>query len=223
MSYAIQASPLTKMFLPEWQHRCLQDPKLLTQAVPFTVHIPRASGAVVMTHGKPIHMSQLIPNTGLRKIERDEARDLMMWLTDEQSGETDMWGVVALDIDKTVQNSINNMLSLDDLMNESEDAREKALRRQMEMQKRLIDTMRSAVQEAQQRANERVMKQLKITHRNLISQWDNNRAVGGNPYPPSACEAIGAWILKEEIQKANSAKQEMIQNMRNLMDATKVG
>lgn len=221
--YVIQASPLTKIFLPEWESVCIADPSKINTADPFTVRVPRSTGAIILEHNKPVQVQSLIRYNGLRRVETDETKDVVFWLTDEMSHETNIWGVVPLDIDNQASSLINGMLSAPDIMGTTPEDLESATRRFAEMQQQIVLHMRRSIETARERANEKVKKQLKLTHHNLIRQWENNQTVGGGAYPPSATEALGAWVLSEEIKKASSAKQAMIQNLNELVKNTRVG
>lgn len=221
--YVIQASPLSKIYLPEWEAKCIADPKVINSDIPFVVSIPRSTGSIVLEHNKPVHVANLIRYNGMRKVETDETKDVVFWLTDEMSHETMAWGVVKIDIDNQAHNLINHMLAAPDLMGGTPEDTESAVRKFADMQGKIIAHMRKAITEARSKADEKVKTQLKITHHNLIRQWENNQTAGGGAYPPSATEALGAWMLAEELKKASGAKQAMVQNLNELMKTTRVG
>lgn len=224
--YVIQASPLTKMFMPEWEQKCLEQPELIGSSVPFTVRVPRATGGIVLEHNKPVHVSKLIPPNPNRKVEVDEVKDLIPWLCggdDRPSDETDIYGIVVLDIDMAVTHTISSMLGDPELLSPDEKVREAAMRRQIDQQRTIQAAISAKMEAARERANARVKRALKITHANLIRQWEQNVANGKGKYPPSAAEALGAFVLAEEIKKASDAKQKLMENMTNIMQRTQLG
>lgn len=213
--YIVQASRLTKIFLPKFQQECIDNPERIFDAEPFTVTIPRAFGAVILEHNKPRHVSTLIKHAETRKTEVDETRDLVPWLTEFE--ETDLWGIVKIDIpDMTTQ-----IMDMDMLSDDPEVAR-KNLEKQARLQKQMVGKMSAAVKAAQELADEKVKRVLRITHHNLMKQWETNQAAGGGKQPPSNTEALGAFILSEEIKRANAGKQKMVENLTNIMTTTTV-
>lgn len=223
--YVIQASPISKIFMPEWEQKCIENPDLIFSAEPFEVRIPRSAGAIVLQHNVPVHFSKLLPQTTTRKIESDEARDLIPWLTGEDniSNETNIYGVVAIDIDSDVSNTISSMMSNPDLLSDDPEKLEKALEAQRTVQRRIVQRMKERISAATEQANTRVKRTLKINHSFLIQQWEKNIAEGKGKYPPSMTEAMGAWILAAEIRAANESRQKMVDNMTDLMQRTSAG
>lgn len=210
MSYLVQASRLTKIFLPEFQQRCIDNPETIFLAEPFTVTIPRSLGAVILQHNKPVHSSTLIPKSETRKSEVDETRDLLPWLLEFE--ETDIYGIVKLDVpDMTTE-----IVDLD-LLSEDPAVQKKNVEKQLAMQKTMVKSMSKAIAEAQVRADERVKRTLRITHQNLMKQWETNVTNGGGKQLPSNTEALGAFILAEEIKRAGAGKQRMVEHLSTIM------
>lgn len=203
MAYVIQASPISKVFIPELHRKCLETPALvLDDKFPFTLTVPRSAGAIVLEHNKPVHSSQLIPHTGTREIDTDEVRNVLPWLTggkDNNETDTDIYGVVLLELDDDMTAGISEIVSIEALALENEKEQEVFLKKQQQKLREMIAQMKSAIIKARIRADERVKRALRVTHSNIKMQWDRIEQEGGRPYDASVAEALGAFVLQQEI------------------------
>lgn len=236
--YVVQASQLSRIFLPEYQNRLIQDPELIFKLKePFKVTVPRATGAVTLTHMKPVHQYQLLPRKhfvqhgdgdvrelkGARRNPGDEIRDLVPWLTGGPDGmgseETDIYGIVMLDIGADIVSSMVELMqrqgfnALTSMGADTEDgegvSRDDFSQELVRMQKEYQQQVNRAVAAAREVADRKVRRALLITHTNLIQTWDAMETDGKKPYLPSAAEGLGAFILQEEISQSNAARQAM--------------
>lgn len=202
MIYLMQASPITRLCLPEWHDRCLNDPKLLFSKESFEVFIPRTCGGIRLNHMKITPPSELIPKNGPRIIEEDEIKPLVTWLTGENSQETDMYGVVSIEVGNDMADAIMSMIISGD-----EKKAKEALAENKEM-------MKKSFAEAVKRADERVMracgKMYNIVKQTVDYMKKNNLGV----YSPSVAEALMFEVMDKPIR----ARRESEEKAKALMD-----
>lgn len=205
MSYLLQASPLTRLFIPEWHQRLLVNPGLIMSSETFKVHIPRPVGAIELWHGKPILASTLTPRSKTREVTEDEVTPLVQWLVNEQNAETDIWGVVEI----PVQNDIADAIML--LIQDGNDK---------EHQKLLADTrakMASAIIEGRKKADERVKracgKMYNIVKATVDEYQKNNKGI----YSPSYSEALAMEVMKSTIKERRQPDQKAAEMMTRAM------
>lgn len=195
MIYILQASPVTRLCLPEWHTRCLDKPDLLYSKEPFEVFIPRTCGGIRLTHMKITPPTDLIPR-GPRLVEEDEVRPLVSWLTDETSQETDMYGVVAVEVGNDLADAVMSLI----ITGDDKKAKEAMADTRSEMQK--------AFKEAVAKADERVMRacgrMYNIVRQTVDYMKKNNLGV----YSPSIAEALSFEIMGATMaeRKAQESK-----------------
>jgi len=189
MTYVVQASPLTKIFLPQWQEVCLKDPEKILANVPFDVVIPRPCGSITLTHGVPVVASELIKRSKERKIEEDETAPLVAWLTDERNAETDIYGIVAVPIEGNVAEAIMTLVS-----SGSNEGQVKDLMAKVKKE------MAASIVSARERADARVMRQChkmySVVRETVRAMKADNKGV----YSPSYSEALAMDILRDQIK-----------------------
>lgn len=212
MSYVIQASPLTKMFLPEWHDRCLKNPEILKDTAPFKVRIPRAVGSIELTHGVPTLASSLVIHTRQRKIVEDEVSPLIRWLTDENDPETDIYGVVAVNIETDMADAVMALVYKGD--------KTKTASLIDEIQHNLANSIRSA----RERADARVLRQCGTMYnfvRATVNEMQkNNKGV----YSPSYTEALALDVLKDTIKQRRAPDERAAKIMNEaLSDMADIG
>lgn len=223
MSYVVQASPYSKIFMQEWEQRCVEDPTLVAASTPglFKVHVPRACGGLTFEHLKPRHESTLIPRLQTlpggkteitRKADDDEISPLVAWLTDPRSEETAIYGVVAIDVGQQFETALQDLLQLT-MEGGSESKQEAALKKQAAIQKKIVGDMSKRLTEARAEADRRVKSALSITHNNLIKSWETLKGQGQGTYAPSAPEALGYYVLKAEIDRRLEASNVLYNNI----------
>jgi preprotein translocase subunit SecD len=191
--YLLQASVLTKLFLPEWHFKCLEDPKTLfdTRAEPFRVRIPRAVGAIELYHNKPVLASSLLAYPeGVKKtreVTDDEVSPLVEWLTNPQNSETHQWGVVEIKVERDIADTIMAML-YEGKTEEREDLLKKSRER-----------MGKAIQEARLIADERVMQMCGKIYSTVKSTVEHMKKNNIGVYSPSYAEALAMTVMKDQI------------------------
>lgn len=227
MSYVVQASPLTKIFMPEWERKCVEDPTLIEASSPglFTVRIKRPIGGLVLEHLKPRHVTTLLPRLTTvvdgagnktqmvtRKVEEDEVSPLLKWLTDPASEETDIWGVVEIEIGNQFEDAMTELIGLA-LQGGTEAQQADVLKRQVAIQREVARSMSVRIAEARRVADDRVKRALRITHNNLIKSWEALQGEGKGRYEPSTQETLGYRVLKAEIERRTAAQSAINREM----------
>lgn len=223
MTYIVQASPLTKIFMPEWERKCIDDPTLIEASSPglFKVRVKRPIGGLVLEHLKPRHVTTLLPRLTTmpdgakmvtRKVEEDEVSPLLKWLTDPASEETDVWGVVEIEIGNQFEDAMTELIGLA-LQGGTDEEQAAVLKRQIAIQRDVAKSMSVRIAEARKVADERVKRALRITHNNLIKSWEALVGDGKGRYEPSAQESLGYRVLKFEIERRTASQKAINQEM----------
>lgn len=187
--YIMQASPLTRIRLPEWHLKCLNDPSLLMSDEPFTVVIPRTLGAVRLVHKKVTLASSLIPRIRNRMAEEDEISPLVNWLTSPHEVETDIWGVVALKVDNDIADQIISLVL-------SQGTNQKVAKTVQELQQNLVKSFKASQEEADARvtrALSRLYNVVKVTRDHMKK---NNLGV----YSASHAEALAIYAITDTVK-----------------------
>lgn len=208
-SYVIQASPLTRIFLPEWHDRCLANPELLKSDEPFTIHIPRPSGAIELVHNKPTLASSLLQKTKEREVTEDEVSPLVLWLTNEQNTETDIYGVVDVPIQDSVADAIMAMIY------EGDD------KKRVKLVEETRKKMAEGIVTARARADARVMRACGKMYGVVKATVEDMKKNGKGIYSPSYAEALALEIMKDTIaarRKPDERASEMLKNAMAQID-----
>lgn len=200
-TFICQASPLSKIFIPHLQAKCLDDPAIIVDGTPFTVRVKRPVGSIELTHNKPVIGSSLISRTILddttkksfnRKIEDDEVAPLVAWLTDERNHETDIYGIVAVAIETNVADAIMALIAGEDTASQQ---------RQLlaEIKKKMVVD----IKDARERADIRVMRQCDKMYRVVKDTVNAMKKEGKGVYAPSFAEALAAGVIQHQyIQRS---------------------
>lgn len=224
--YVIQASPLSKLFMLEWQRKCEENPDVVWDTTPFQIVVPRSSGALHFTHLKPVKSHQILPPQPNRVKDdyiSDDPDGTIMWLTGGEDGqrseETDIYGVVALNLDMDISAALSDVA----LMVEADGEKAKRVQKNFQdLQKDLVSQTKAAVESAKKIADERVRRAMRITHVNLVKQFEVLKTEGKGVYTPSIAEAVGAHVLASEIEKSGENRRKMFERMTAVMNSTNV-
>ncbi len=205
--YLLQASTLTKLFLPEWHYRCLEEPKLLADPTPFRVHIPRAVGAIELWHNKPVLASSLISQSGkkTREVTEDEVTPLVQWLTNIQNSETDQWGVVEIAVEQDLADTIMALI-----YEGKTDEREKFMQN-------MKAKMSAAVMQAREIADQRVMRSCGKIYNVVKQTVEHMKKNNSGVYSPSYSEALAMTVMKDTIAQRKRPDEAAAHMMRNAM------
>jgi len=189
--YIMQASPLTRVRLPEWHIRCLNDPEILKSNIPFTVLIPRTLGAISLVHKKVVSAGSLLPKIKNRLSEEDEITPLVKWLTSPHEMETDIWGVVALKVEDDIADQIISMVLADG----------SATKKVTNTIKEVQDNLTKSFQASQKEADERVTRALGRLHNVVKRTMDDMRKNNMGTYAPSYAEAIACIAISDSVKR----------------------
>lgn len=181
-----------------------------------------------MTHNKPVRTSHLMPvqkNKINDSFNAGELESLVEWLTGGEDGkrseETDIYGVVTLKVDMDISSTLVDIAQLAD--EGSSDANtKKAMKDFQDLQKELINQTKGSLVLAREMADERVKRALRVTHMNLMKQYETMKSQGMGVYAPSIAEAVGAHILAAEIDKASETKARMVNRLSEIMNRTTI-
>lgn len=241
MTYVMQASPLSKIFLfRDWQNRCIENPDLIHGDDPFSVTIPRSAGAVVMEYRKPVHVGTLLPR--LTKIHHkngqidemqtriqgdDELRNLVPWLTGGPDGaqfkETDRYGVVELPLDADYTTNLAEFMQQEALAFANPERVAEIQAARAEMVKVLQAKMRGAIETARTRADERVMRAIRTCFRNFYELNRSTLESGLGKVSPTNSEGLCAFVLKDVFAKAQAKRHSMMQNVMDMQSHLAAG
>lgn len=203
--YLIQASPLTRIFIPHLHAECLADPTKLFSKEPFTVRIPRAVGSIELVHNKPTLASALIAQSKDRTVTEDETSPLVLWLTGEQNTETDIYGVVEVPIQDSVADAIMAMI-----YEGNDDHRAQLIK---ETRKKMAE----GIITSRQRADARVMRACGKMYNVVKSTVETMQKDGKGIYSPSYAEALAMEVMKDTISKRRKPDEAAARMMQSAM------
>jgi hypothetical protein len=227
--YVVQASPLSKLFMSEWQSRIEANPDLVFSSDEhFEVRVPRAFGGLTFYHNKPVSSHKVLPAMPFSQKHPDNIiKDLegtISWLTGGPDGmrseETDIYGIVALRVDLDISGALTDVALFAEA--DTETATKKAAKKYADLQQELLKKTKDALKDAKELANTRVRRALKTTHINLMRQYEILRTDGKGVYSPSVAEAVGAHILAQEIDKAGENRKKMLERLSQVMQETTI-
>lgn len=211
--YVIAASPLTKIYLKDWEDRLLAEPDLMfDDKLVFTFDVPRGTCAFKATFNKPIQL-----------MGRDdkEIDTLFNWLTGEAGQshlETDIYGIVPFDPGVDLVERQDQIAQLEELISDDPATVAKAQKEIAKIQKDTAARLKNMRAEVRKMADEKVMRAAKIVHNNLIRQWQINQESNQGKYPPSCTELFGGHLLKKEIEKAAARGADLRNNMSKMLE-----
>ncbi len=212
----VACSPFTKLFLPEWEERLLENPDLIMKDdEPFSFSVPRAVGAVEnVKYGVPFRVDDYLRGSAAAKDSK-AAYDLKYYLTGGDDGfgmqETEWTGIVELDVGSTgterAMAEIHQMVMTAQMSGDEVKIGKAKAQMDLLMKKSFKDTQEAMVA-ARGLADQRVIKQLKTTHHNLLQQYKHNKEDGKGLYMPSGPEHFGLYVLNK-IVKISKGRLEM--------------
>lgn len=222
MFYVICASPLAKIFQTSkrggesFQQKCMENPEIVfDEKFPFDVLVNRPCGGIRLQYNRPHPISAR---------DDKETLNLFNYLTGGEDGmrcpETDKYGIAPLYLGDSDMTQITaDIVSLQMEMAGTEDPNYKAqiLQQIQRYNAQIAETMVFARKRAREIADQRVLRAIRNTHRNLMKQWKHNKESGNGLYNPSATEFLGAIILEKELAKKHTISQRMNERMAGIM------
>lgn len=210
--YIMQASPLTRIRLPEWHVRCLNNPELISSPEPFTVVIPRTLGAIKLEHKKVTAAATLRPKIKNRLAEEDEITPLVNWLTSSHEMETDIWGVVALKVDDNVADQIISLVLNQGTIDN------KVAKTIKEVQQDLSKSFQAAQKEADERVTRALARLYNVVKSTVEHMKKNNMGV----YSPSYAEALALHTISDTVKQREVHDIQATNLLKKAFDATGV-
>lgn len=206
--YFIAASPLVKIFLPEWHDRLQANPDLIYDTeTPFEF--------TVSTGTRGIRVKFMTPMQVHGPDEKQNAA-MYKWLTGGATGsesrDTDIYGIVKFDPKIDMVSMFDELAMLDDDPSKAKDAAAK--------RKAAKDAMKSTHEQARKASDIRIIRALKFNHNNLMKQWQTNEEMKLGKHKPSISETIGMYALRQEIEAKESKSKDLHERVSKLMTGT---
>jgi hypothetical protein len=200
----------------------MDDLDFALKSVPFTVIIPAGTRSFRFEHNKPVSHLSLLSGEGRKKDEFSADLDaIVRWVTGGEDGmrnhETDIYGVVQLKMED-LSSQIFDIATLTESDTESDNKR--AQQEFKALKDAHVKKTKKALTEAQEMADSRVKRALRITHNNLMKQWEVMQQDGKGKYTPSIAEAVGAHVLAQEMEKAGAKRKEMVERLMQVANNT---
>ena len=212
--YYIAASPLVKIFLPEWTERLEQDPDLIyDKETPFEFDVDTGSRSIKVAFNKP----QSPPGA-----KYDDQVNIFNYLTGGLTGAnsraTDCYGIVHFNPDVDMISAMDQMATMNELiMSEDPKVQAEVLRRRQLEQKNIIAKIKATRAQVLKRSEERIMRHAKMNYNNLIKQWQTNEESNLGKYPPSFSELMASYALRDNIQVAENKNAKIKAKMNQMM------
>ena len=221
--YLISASPHTKIFLPEWEERILEDPNVIAnREVPFHFNVPFPTGAVGMFEfGEVIRLDDL--PCVKRRLPEDRL-GLYNFLTGGASGmehlETSLWGIVAVKFDTDMTKYTVEQMALETEAIKAKDEKKLASieKKQKEHKAKFREQYREAQKKAEIIANDKVFNFIKFTAENMKDQWEKLKQDGKNPYKASVSELGCLWSLREYLQNKSNKRAQLTREAQEFIE-----
>lgn len=217
----VACSPLTKLFIPSWEEKLLNNLELIfDENVEFEFTVKRPTGAVKgIKYGVPFRADDYLRGTVLEK----EGDNLLYYLTGGKdasgSQETDWSGIVHLDLGRSTEGAMGEMAHAMMLAEASGDEKRiaKAKKQLDDHMKASYNETREAMKAARALADQRVVRQLKTTHINLMNQYKHNKEDGKGLYAPTTTEHFGAYVLRKLVD-VSKGRREMNAEFKKLIN-----
>jgi len=217
MALFIAASPLVKIFLPEWHDRLMDDPQLINDYdTPFDFWVNTGTQSIKIQFMKPQQV------TGR---DQNQNQSIFNWLTGANSiqHESDIYGIVEFDPKVDLIQTYDQLGVLDDFISDDP----KKVKKAKEEREKLALETKNRVREAHalvRKASEKRIKQaIRLNHNNLIAQWKTNEEMKLGKYPPSISELMGAEAIAMEIEKSSAKSAKVMGRFNELMQQNPAG
>jgi len=211
--YFIAASPLVKIFLPEWEERLEENPDLIfDSATPFEFDVDTGSRCVRVQFNKPMAP----PGRGY-----DEQVNVFNFLTGGVTGAnsraTDLYGIVHFNPQVDMVSAMDSMAMMDEMLSDDPKVQLAIQKKRMLEQKAMVEKIKATRQQVVARSQARIIRHAKMNHNNLIAQWQRNEENKMGKYPPSFTELMGSYVLRDEIKKSENKQAKIKSRMNQIM------
>ncbi len=239
--YVIATSPLVKIYLPEWAERLTENPDLIfDHETKFSFSVSTGTSGFKLDFNKPMLVFKPVPGSSYQaddgrserliqlpnanmQSEGKEIEALYGWLTGETGHsrlETDIYGIVPFDPGMDVVDRIDQMAALEALLSGDPKQAVKAKRDLEKIQADTAKRIAEAREKVRKDSEVRIKRAMKVSHNNLIRQWQHNSEAGLGKYPPSLAEALGAHALDAELKAKAEKGKALYGKMDELMSRT---
>lgn len=205
------------MFLPQFQDLYLEKPAEVFTDVDFEVVVSTGTRAFTFEHKKPVAEASLLPPDPRQKKDEfsPDLSTIVEWITGGDDGmrshETDIWGIVKIKVDD-FSSQFAELSKLSAVGTEK--AEKEALKELEASRKKFLSKVKDATSQAEELANLRVMRAIRLNHRNLVKQYETLSQEGKGGYRPSTSEYVGMLVLEKEIEKKTSVDQAVIDKFK---------
>jgi len=211
--YYIAGSPLVKVFLPEWQDAIERDPDVIYDMnTPFEFDVDTGSRCIHVAFNKP-----MTPPGG----SFAEQKDVLMVLTGGETGAnsraTDWSGIVLFDPKVDMAQMLDAMAMMDDFISEDPKVKEAAIKKRIAEQRAAAAKIKETRKAVQLRSEQRILRHMRMTHHNLIKQWQTNAEQNVGKYPPSFTEQLGMYALRTELQNKSEKSRKINEKVNEIM------
>lgn len=213
MPYLIAASPLVKIYLPEWYERLEANPSLIEDSkTDFEFWVDTGTRSIKIPFNKPLLVTDV-----------DLYRYLVGGTTGSESTATNIFGIVAFDPKIDMVSVTDELAQLDAIISDDPKERAAAAKKAERIRKdasaKVADT-RAAVRKM---SEERIKRAIRFNHNNLIKQWQDNEERKVGRYPPSMSELLGAMAIKPEIEARDKKTQNVQAKMGDILKTSYAG
>ncbi len=250
--YCIAPSPLVKICLPEWEARLAKSPDLIfDDKTPFEILVDSGSRTFRVPFNTPlaivyadpkfiadrneisnskVQTCKLAPAVAENVIYVRDPRDLestFNFLTGQGGGvaarQTDSYGIVAFDPENSIVRNFEELGLVDDLLSDDPQKAAAAKDRLVATKLAAAKRQRDVYQTLVEKSEERIKRHLRMTHNNLMAQWQKNEEQKLGKYPPSLSERLGFKVLDPEIKAKDDMTAETARIANEMMQRKVVG
>jgi Skp family chaperone for outer membrane proteins len=205
MLYFICASPMVKIYLPEWHSRLEDNPDLmLDNETQFDFVVRTGTRGIRVAFNTPQQVQMQASREGFNP--QVDAENVFQWLTGGPSGtevqETDIYGIVPFNPQIDMADTFDKLGRLEDIINGDPTKAKKARADYDAMRKNAQERMRAARDEVIGLSEKRIRRAMKFVHNSLVKQWAINEEQKLGKHTPSMTERFGMHALDKEIQAA---------------------
>lgn len=213
MPYYIAASPLVKIYLPEWYDRLEANPELIyDMETSFDFWVDTGTRSVKVAFNVP----QMESNV-----------DLFRYLTGGKTGSestaTNIYGIVAFDPQIDMVSTFDQLAQLDAFTSDDPAKVKAAAKKRDKIRAETQGKIQSTRANVHKMSKERILRAIRFNHNNLIKQWQTNEEMKLGKYPPSMSELLGAMAIKPEIEARDQKTHKVQEKMGDILRTSYVG
>ncbi len=225
MSHVVAASPISKIFLPDWSRKCAENPALIEDIdVAFKIIIPTSTGALGPFHyGIPVDLREL---PTLKKFGDDKRHEnIMEWLANSSSEhaanhETDVYGIVQADLGIDIQAFLSEKFAIETRIKKTTDQAKIAdLKAQIvKIETTLAQATEGTQDKARELADTKVMRVVRNAWARIQREWQMLDESKQQRLAPSHTEICIMHVLRKEIGAQKESRSKIMESMQGLME-----